>query len=82
MNSGDITQEYDQHLGPVNTINFVDDNRRFITTSDDKTIRVWDYDIPVVIKYIAEPTMHSMPAVGVHPQGTSIHTLLSLERDD
>ncbi|KAF9535331.1 pre-mRNA splicing factor [Crepidotus variabilis] len=67
MNSGEITQEYDQHLGPVNTITFVDDNRRFVTTSDDKTIRAWDYDIPVVIKYIAEPHMHSMPAVTLHP---------------
>ncbi|KAF9243836.1 WD40-repeat-containing domain protein [Melanogaster broomeanus] len=67
MNSGEITQEYDQHLGPVNTITFVDENRRFVTTSDDKTIRAWDYDIPVVIKYIAEPHMHSMPAVTLHP---------------
>ncbi|KDQ54874.1 hypothetical protein JAAARDRAFT_181584 [Jaapia argillacea MUCL 33604] len=67
MNSGEITQEYDQHLGPVNTITFVDDNRRFVTTSDDKTIRAWDWDIPVVIKYIAEPYMHSMPAVTLHP---------------
>lgn len=67
MNTAEITQEYDQHLGPVNTITFVDENRRFITTSDDKTIRAWDYDIPVVIKYIAEPHMHSMPAVTLHP---------------
>ncbi|GBE78419.1 Pre-mRNA-processing factor 17 [Sparassis crispa] len=67
INSGEITQEYDQHLGPVNTITFVDENRRFVTTSDDKTIRAWDFDIPVVIKYIAEPHMHSMPAVTVHP---------------
>ncbi|KAA1468487.1 pre-mRNA splicing factor [Dentipellis sp. KUC8613] len=67
INSGEITQEYDQHLGPVNTITFVDDNRRFVTTSDDKTIRAWDFDIPVVIKYIAEPHMHSMPAVTLHP---------------
>ncbi|EPQ61066.1 WD40 repeat-like protein [Gloeophyllum trabeum ATCC 11539] len=67
MNSGEITQEYDQHLGPVNTITFVDENRRFVTTSDDKTIRAWDWDIPVVIKYIAEPYMHSMPAVTLHP---------------
>lgn len=67
MNTSEITQEYDQHLGPVNTITFVDDNKRFVTTSDDKTMRAWDYDIPVVIKYIADPTMHSMPAVTVHP---------------
>ena len=49
------------------TITFIDENRRFVTTSDDKSVRAWDYDIPVVIKYIAEPYMHSMPAVGVHP---------------
>lgn len=67
INSGEITQEYDQHLGPVNTITFVDENRRFVTTSDDKTMRAWDFDIPVVIKYVADPLMHSMPAVTVHP---------------
>ncbi|CED84827.1 mRNA splicing factor [Phaffia rhodozyma] len=67
INSDTITQEYDQHLGPVNTITFVDENRRFVTTSDDKSMRAWDYDIPVVIKLIAEPDMHSMPAVALHP---------------
>eukprot|EP00842_Homolaphlyctis_polyrhiza_P006398 jgi/Hompol1/675/HPOL_000987-RA len=63
INTGEIVQEYDQHLGAVNTITFVDDNRRFVTTSDDKTLRAWEYDIPVTIKYVAEPDMHSMPAV-------------------
>ena len=67
MNTGEITQEYDQHLGAVNTITFIDDNRRFVTTSDDKTLRVWEYDIPVVIKYIAEADMHSMPATALSP---------------
>ncbi|KNA13557.1 hypothetical protein SOVF_115590 [Spinacia oleracea] len=67
MNTGEITQEYDQHLGAVNTITFVDNNRRFITSSDDKSLRVWEFGIPVVIKYISEPHMHSMPAISVHP---------------
>ncbi|XP_073059280.1 uncharacterized protein [Primulina eburnea] len=67
MNSGQITQEYDQHLGAVNTITFVDDNRRFVTSSDDKSLRVWEFGIPVVIKYISEPHMHSMPAISLHP---------------
>ena len=72
MNSSEIIQEYDQHLGPVNTIAFVDENRRFVATSNDKTIRAWDYDIPVVIKYIAESDMHSMPAVTLHPSSKSV----------
>lgn len=65
--SGEITQEYDRHLGAVNTITFVDENRRFVTTSDDKSLRVWEWDIPVDMKYIADPTMHSMPAVTPSP---------------
>ncbi|KAL6547289.1 hypothetical protein OROMI_023010 [Orobanche minor] len=67
INTGQITQEYDQHLGAVNTITFVDNNRRFITSSDDNSLRVWEYGIPVVIKYISEPHMHSMPAISLHP---------------
>ena len=70
LNTGDMTQEYDQHLGPVNTVTFVDDGRRFVSSSDDKTMRVWEYGIPVVIKLIADPAMHSMPAVTAHPDGS------------
>ena len=65
--SGEIVQEYDRHLGAVNTITFVDENRRFVSTSDDKSLRVWEWDIPVDMKYIADPGMHSMPAVTKSP---------------
>lgn len=67
IRSGEIVQEYDRHLGAVNTITFVDENRRFVTTSDDKSLRVWEWDIPVDMKYLADPTMHSMPAVTPSP---------------
>ncbi|XP_077976899.1 pre-mRNA-processing factor 17-like [Glandiceps talaboti] len=69
VTSGEIVQEYDRHLGAVNTITFVDDYRRFVSTSDDKSLRVWEWDIPVDFKYIAEPSMHSMPSVTLSPNG-------------
>eukprot|EP00043_Microstomoeca_roanoka_P018191 m.193333 g.193333 ORF g.193333 m.193333 type:complete len:554 (+) comp16779_c8_seq2:134-1795(+) len=68
-NTGEIVQEYDRHLGAVNTVTFVEDGTRMVTTSDDKSLRVWEWDIPVDIKYIADPSMHSMPSVAVHPGG-------------
>ncbi|KAL8841094.1 MAG: hypothetical protein Q9176_003435 [Flavoplaca citrina] len=70
--SGEMTQEYDHHLQAVNTITFCDDNRRFITTSDDKSLRAWEYDIPVPIKYIAEPYMYPMIRAAAHPNGKSV----------
>ncbi|KAF2102692.1 WD40 repeat-like protein [Rhizodiscina lignyota] len=66
--SGEQVQEYDHHLGPVNTVTFCDENRRFITTSDDKSLRAWEYGIPVPIKFIAEPHMFSMVRAASHPK--------------
>jgi pre-mRNA-processing factor 17 len=67
--SGKIVQEYNHHLQAVNSITFVDGARRFVSTSDDKKILIWEWNIPVPIKYISEPDMHSVPAVTVHPSG-------------
>lgn len=65
--TGESVQEYNYHLGPVNSVTFIDEGRQFVSTSDDKTIRVWEFGIPVQIKYIADPSMHSMPVVATHP---------------
>ncbi len=43
IRSGNIVQEYDRHLGAINTVTFVDKNRRIVSTSDDKSIRVWEW---------------------------------------
>ncbi|TLD27303.1 hypothetical protein PspLS_05312 [Pyricularia sp. CBS 133598] len=65
----ETVQEYDHHLGPVNTITFCDDGRRFMTTSDDRTLRAWEYGFGVPIKYIAEPYLFAMTRAATHPSG-------------
>ena len=69
IRSGELTQEYDHHLGPINSLTFVDENRRFISTSDDKSLRAWEYNIPVPIKFIADPSMYALTRSSAHPSG-------------
>lgn len=70
--SGQLVQEYDHHLAAVNTITFCDAGRRFVTTSDDKSVRAWEYGIPVPIKFIAEPHMFAIVRAAPHPSGKFI----------
>jgi pre-mRNA-processing factor 17 len=66
--SGAVTQEYAHHLAPVNAILFVEDHgTKMISSSDDKKILVWEWDIGVPIKYISDPTMHALPTLALHP---------------
>lgn len=69
--TGQIEQEYNYHLQAVNTVTFFDEGRKFVSTSDDKKILVWEYGIPVPIKYIQDPGMHGLPYVAVHPSKTA-----------
>ncbi|ELR13923.1 EH-binding protein, putative [Acanthamoeba castellanii str. Neff] len=67
IRTGSTVQEYNYHLGPVNALEFIDEGRRFISSSDDKSLRVWEWGIPVEIKEIREPYLHSMPVMAPHP---------------
>jgi len=80
--TGELTQEYNHHLAPVNAIVFItydgedgaqsNEPVKMVTSSDDKKILVWEWDIGVPIKYISDPTMHSMPCLSMHPSGQFI----------
>jgi pre-mRNA-processing factor 17 len=48
--SGALSLVYERHLQAVNTITFFDAGRRFISSSDDKTLRYWEFGTPVEIK--------------------------------
>lgn len=67
IRSGQIVQKYEEHLGAINTITFIEDYKKFVSTADDKKIFVWEYGIPVVIKHISEPDMHAIPSSTMHP---------------
>lgn len=67
LNTGETVQEYNHHLSVVNSVLFTDDGRRFVSTSDDKKILIWEYGIPVPMKYISDPSMHAIPTTGLHP---------------
>jgi WD40 repeat protein len=60
-----------RHLGAVNTVSFIDNGARIVSTSDDKSIRVWEWNVPVDTKHIAEPNMHSLPTAALHPSSAS-----------
>jgi pre-mRNA-processing factor 17 len=70
--SGRISQTYAEHLGSINTVTYIDHGRKFVSTGDDKRIMVWETGIPVVIKHLSDPTMHSIPATAMHPDGKSM----------
>lgn len=61
------TQTYDHHLGAINSLTIIDEGNRFMSTSDDKTVRFWDWQINIPIKFISDPSQHSMPFAAIYP---------------
>jgi pre-mRNA-processing factor 17 len=60
--------EYTGHQSSVNSIACFGD--KFVSSSDDKTLRVWEWGVPVAIKTVAESNMHAIPSVVVSPNRT------------
>eukprot|EP00595_Chromulina_sp_UTEXLB2642_P002932 CAMPEP_0196766140 /NCGR_PEP_ID=MMETSP1095-20130614/19194_1 /TAXON_ID=96789 ORGANISM="Chromulina nebulosa, Strain UTEXLB2642" /NCGR_SAMPLE_ID=MMETSP1095 /ASSEMBLY_ACC=CAM_ASM_000446 /LENGTH=205 /DNA_ID=CAMNT_0042126473 /DNA_START=973 /DNA_END=1590 /DNA_ORIENTATION=- len=72
IRTGNVSQIYNHHLQAVNAVVYFDNGRKFLSSSDDKKLLVWEYDIPVPIKYIQDPEMFSIPYLGLHPSGDFI----------
>lgn len=71
MRTGDNVQEYNYHMDAVNTLTFVDGGRKFLSTSDDKTIRVWEFGVPVQTQCIKDPSMHAISSASLSNDGKS-----------
>ncbi|KAL9694751.1 hypothetical protein quinque_014036 [Culex quinquefasciatus] len=68
-----IVQEYDRRPGAVNKTTFVGENRSIVMLRLFSGLHVWEWDISVDIKYIADPTMLTIPVV-TPPQTASADT--------
>ena len=67
--SGKITFKYDKHTGAVNSLCLVDGGKKFVSSSDDKSLRLWEFGIPAEIKKLSDTEMQSMPFLEAHPNG-------------
>ena len=62
VSNGDVSQEYDRHLEAVSAIFFLDGGKRFVSSSDDKSLRIWEFGMPVEVKTVSDPAQHAAPA--------------------
>lgn len=69
-NSSDhLIQTYDHHLDSINSLTFISEDSKFLSTSDDKSVRIWELGINIPIKFISDPTQFSMPRSKEYPTG-------------
>ncbi|CDH14185.1 probable Pre-mRNA-processing factor 17 [Zygosaccharomyces bailii ISA1307] len=62
-----LVQVYDHHLSSILSLEFFPDGSKFISSSEDKTVRIWENQVNIPIKQISDTSQHSMPFLKVHP---------------
>lgn len=63
-----LVQVYDHHLSSILDLEFFPDGSRLISSSEDKTVRIWENQINIPLKQISDTAQHSMPFLRVHPE--------------
>eukprot|EP00796_Vickermania_ingenoplastis_P009278 gene9278-6523_t len=62
-------REYSGHMGTILHVSLLGSTgSKLLTTSEDKTLRTWDYSIPIQIKQFADAKMPAISHVIRHPQ--------------
>lgn len=70
---------YEGHMGSVLHLSLLDaDGSKLLTTSEDKTLRTWDFSIPIQIKQFADAGMPAITDVVEHPVQTDLLAAQSL----
>eukprot|EP00834_Sanchytrium_tribonematis_P004420 NODE_217_length_12479_cov_0.651212.p4 type:complete len:397 gc:universal NODE_217_length_12479_cov_0.651212:3851-2661(-) len=69
VRANEIIHTYAEHKGQINSLTFLDEGNRFVSSADDKTMRVFEFDVPLAISYQSEPGLNSISNIVVHPEG-------------
>lgn len=64
-------QVYDFHQSSVSSATFCENGNKFVSTSDDRRLVVWDWAVPAPVKTIAEVWLPAMPTTAAHPNSLS-----------
>lgn len=70
VRTADPLKTFEGHLGPINTISFpwsATAPSTFLSTSDDKTVRIWDARSAQVEKYLSKASYTAISSVALHP---------------
>ncbi|AAS52936.1 AER255Cp [Eremothecium gossypii ATCC 10895] len=63
-----VIQIYDHHLAAINALRYFPDGSKFISSSDDKSIRIWENQINIPIKQISDTDQYPAPWIQLHPE--------------
>lgn len=74
-----IQREYAGHRGSILSLALLSGGSKFLTTAEDRTLRTWDFRIPVQITQVADPSMHAISHVAQHPTSPEFLAAQSLD---
>lgn len=67
IRSGSRVTQYPDHTSPVNTIIFVDNNKKFVSCGDDRKILLYEFGTPVILRSLNELDIQPITRAEVHP---------------
>ncbi|CCW64347.1 unnamed protein product [Phytomonas sp. EM1] len=72
-------REYTGHLGAILHLSLLRDPTKILTTSEDRTLRTWDYRVAVQIRQFADAGRHAITHVLAHPTQPELLAAQSLD---
>lgn len=74
----DLIQTYDHHVSSINALCVVERGSKFLSASDDKSVRIWKWGINIPVKTITHPTQYAISSAIPIPPSESLIALQNM----